>query len=392
MTHKVNKLETKCHKVMLVFAFCAFWWILIRGIIQFIMFHYATMGCSASALQHNRYAGGDWTCPDPNAKTPCAQGAAFENWSSCVEADDALDPHHLKCKYSPADNLFPQVSLLVHDDGGFLGGGGGYNVYPATAGTATVDQSQVGMWWRTWGPWFWTYTYQDMHGYNTVYMRPTIVGMWAYSETRIMRCDGAGDVWFFGEGANWVQNRIRNEWSKWFGSQRSGSFTIYKSSEKWGVCAENFQGVSKSISCQKGSGNEAVDVGGGVLTANSNHVSASGGGEDVWAVHPPTNSPPMYRELPPSYIMNAATVLMAYHWRGFYCGRHASRHSLMEYSCPNAPAQSPSPPPALFLAGGSNATDAFFEEIEEDVHQNPEAEDGDETPNSEAETAVGERV
>lgn len=391
MIHRVNKLETKCHKFMLVFAFCAFWWILFRGIIQFIMFHYATMGCSESALEHNRYAGGSWTCPS-HELTTCAQNAHEpEDWDACLEHNDAQDPHHQKCKYSPKDNLFPDVSLLLHTTGGTMSRGGGYNLYPATAGTATVDQAQVGQWWRTWGPWFYTYTYQDMHGYNTVYMRPTIVGMWAYSETRIMRCDGKGDVWYFGEGANWIQNRIRNWWSKWFGSQRSGTFTIYQNSDKWGVCAENFQGAVKSIQCQKGSGADAIDIGSGVLTANTQHDN-----QDLWACHPPTNSPPMYRDMLPAYVMNAATTLMAYHWRNFECGGHADRTHMRQYSCPDIP-PAPSPPPALFLAGESNVTDAFFEEIDEDVHQNPEAEDGDETANTEAETAVapgagGERV
>lgn len=307
-----------------------------------------------------------------------------ENWPACVEHNDTLDPHHEKCKYSPHDNVVPEISLLLHNEGGFMGGGGGYNVYPATPGTATIDQAQVGQWWRTWGPWFYTYTYQDMHGRTTLYMRPTIIGMWAYSETRIMRCDGAGDVWFFGEGSNWIQNRIRNEWSKWFGSQRSGTFNIYKDSAKWGSCQEEFQGPSKSISCQKGTGDTAEDIGSGILTANTAH-----GNQDLWSVH--KNGQTNYRDFPPLYVMNAATTLMAYHWRGFYCGKHASRHSLAQYSCPNTPAASPSPnPPAvMFLAGESNITAATFVE---DSKEAAFVEDGEEAASTEADQAIGERV
>merc|ERR1711907_795530 len=112
-------------------------------------------------------------------------------------------------------------------------------------------------------------------------MRPTIMGMMGlYSETRIMRCDGAGDVWFFGEGSNWVSNRIRTFFGNVFGLQREGSFNIYDNSEHYGTALEVFHGSVKSITFQRGAGNHQVTLGSSVLTPNADHPHS-----DMWSVH-----------------------------------------------------------------------------------------------------------
>jgi hypothetical protein len=350
----------------------AFWWFLIRGIIQFIMFHFAVMGCSASALADYRYSGGGWTCP---VSGHCTVGSPalndFNHWDACIQTNDAAHDAQEKCKYSPRDNVVPEISLMLENPSSMMGKG--FNVYPATAGTATIDQAQVGMWWRTWGPWFWTYTYQDMHGHTTIYMRPTIMGMMGlYSESRIMRCDGAGEVWFFGEGSNWVGNRIRTFFGNVFGMQRQGSFKIYQGSQSWGTCAETFSGPSKSIAFQKGSGNTANDLGSGVLTANSGPGAVrndAGQTSDLWSVHKSGST--NFRDFPPYYVMSAATLLMAFRWI-------TVRHSRGIQTGHLGGGGHPSPPPSYFLAETSNASVTFFEE-DEDVHQEPATqEDGDE--------------
>lgn len=388
MIHKLNSYEKTWQKCLAWTCFLGFWWFLIRGIIQFIMFHFATMGCSASSLSGYRYSGGGWTCPS-TSHAHCTVGSPqlndFEHWDRCLEKDDAQDPDQQKCKYSPKDNVVPDITLMLENPSSMMGKG--FNVYPATAGAATIDQAQVGMWWRTWGPWFWTYTYQDMHGHTTIYMRPTIMGMMGlYSESRIMRCDGEGDVWFFGEGSNWVGNRIRTFFGNVFGMQRQGSFKMYQGSSAWGTCLETFTGPSKSISFQKGSGNTANDLGSGVLTANSGSgavLNEAGQRSDLWSVHKSGST--NYRDFPPYYVMSAATLLMAFRWitvrhsRGITAGHTSGSHT-------------PATPPSYFLAETSNASVTFFEEDEE-VHKDQVAlEDGDEKANIEAGDAVGQKV
>jgi hypothetical protein len=332
---------------LLWFFFLLFWWELFRGILQFIMFHFATMGCSASALTNYRYAGGGWTCPrhyEPEVE--------FDQWQSVISDD----PHNTTaCKYTPADNVVPELSLLLEQASSLFHLEQSYAVFPNTAGAATIDRAQVGMWWRTYGPWFWTYTYQDMHSRTSLYMRPTLMGMMGlYSETRIMRCDGQGDVWFFGEGSNWIGNRIRTFFGNVFGLQREGSFNIYQNSDHFGTAIETFHG-QKSITFQKGTGTSQVTLGSTVLTANADHPH-----RDMWSLH--KEGGPNYREFPPYYVTSAASVLMAFRWmairheRGIAGGASGAQAA----TAPN------------FLAQESNASATFFEEAEEEVHRDAE--------------------
>merc|ERR1712046_287961 len=124
-----------------------------------------------------------------------------------------------------------------------------------------------------------------------------------------------------------------------------------------------FTGPSKSISFQKGSGNNANDLGSGVLTANSGPgavMNEAGQRSDLWSVHKSGST--NFRDFPPYYVMSAATLLMAFRWitvrhsRGISAG-HTSGHHI-------------SPPPSYFLAETSNASVTFFEE-DEDAHQEP---------------------
>lgn len=265
---------------------------------------------------------------------------------------------HAGCVKSPADNAVPGSALLLERAPSMFGQS--FEVYHARPGTAQIDRAPVGAWWRTWGPWFWTYTYEDVgHSQNTLFMRPTIMGMMGlYSETRIMRCDGEQDVWYFGEGSNWISNRLRT----FFGMQREASFKIYQGSSRVGTALETFHGT-KSITFKTYPGDD--EQGSAVLVANSGHT------HDLWSIH--TTESADIAHLPPFYVMNAAAVLMGFRWINI-------RHSRGIHA--NAPAPTP---PAYFLAETSNASVAYIEEAEEaedatDVDQRPELlEDGAES-------------
>lgn len=332
------------------------------------------MGCSASSLANHHYPGGDWTCP-PNFPIP--DDANFAHW-----ADDTAnynDNSNNVCKYSPIDNAVPSMALIQEADHSFMGQS--FAVYPTVSGSGTIDQAQTGLWWRTWGPWFWTYTYQEIDGKQTIYMRPTLMGMLGlYSETRIMRCDGGGDVWFFGEGSGWVSNRIRGTFGRWFGMQRESTFRVYQNGNIFGTALETFHGSQKSITFRTGTVNPDR-LGSAVLTAPQANPP-----RDLWSLH--TQEHVNYHQLPPAYVMNAATVLMAFRWITI---RH-ERCIPSGHTTGNCNQGSPSPPPS-FLAETSNASVAFFEDSG-DEHAREEEKEGEEEveANTDASDLEGQKV
>jgi len=280
--NKVDALEgthSRWHKCCVWILIILFFIQLIRLILQFIMFHYAVVGCSASHLQNYRYPGGGWNCP---RGTP----AGTESLAICYSG--------------PADNAVPGTALLLERAPTMWGQK--YEVYHATEGNAQIDRAPVGAWWRTWGPFFWTYTYEDVeHSQTTLYMRPTLVGMMGlYSSNRIMRCDGVGDPWFFGEGSNWMGNRIRSA----LGMQRESSFKLFHGSTRNATALETFHGT-KSITFKSYPGDN--QMGSAVLVENSGHQ------HDLWSLHLSDTADSAASM--PYYVMNAATVLMGYRWR-----------------------------------------------------------------------------
>jgi len=311
------------------------------------------MGCSASALEGYNYPGASWTCP-PGVAPPINRAG----WAAAMNGTNA-------CAQTPADNVVPGIALLLERAPQYTGQS--FEVYHATEGNAQIDRAPVGAWWRTWGPWFWTYSYEDLqHSMTTLYMRPTVMGMMGlYSETRIMRCDGQGDVWFFGEGANWMSNRIRTL----FAMQRESSFKVYKGGDKFATALETFHGT-KSITFKTQTDDP---LGSAVLVENSGHA------HDLWSVHLADNVD--IHKLPPYYVMNAAATLMGFRWvsirhaQGIYANQH--------------PAHAPAP---SFLAETSDASTAFFEEAgDSNDDQQPESlNNGDE--NAEASEAAVEET
>lgn len=326
-----GSLRDKKKKCLVICLFFGFWWFLIRGIIQFMMFHWATHGCNVEAMEANGgydYPGGGWTCPtnvDPNPM----------NWTQSLE---------MGCVGTPKDNVVPDQTLLLEAAEDLWGQQ--FELYHNSGGAAQITGAQKGSWYRTWGPWFWTYTYQDLgHSQTSLYMRPTLVGMMGlYSETRIMRCDG-DSVWFFGEGSAWMSNRIRTL----FQVQREASFKIYQGSERVGTAQETFHGT-KSITFRSYGGERTDAWGSAVLIENSGHR------HDLWSTHlsETVKSGSGINQLPPYYVMNAASVLMGFRWRSIR----------REAGIPPGP---PPPPPSFFLAETPDASAGYFEEADDTI-------------------------
>lgn len=154
-------------------------YVVCGGILQFICFHYATLKCGGGK-------------PDDNYPFP--GGGHGHPWTGLT---------------GPADNLVPRRSIVVEREP--LWYGMAFDVYNATA-QGTIAGAPTGTWFRTWGPFFSTYTFQDVQNSQpTIYMRASIQSMiFKYNDDWAMRCDGKGTPMRLSEGQHWLMNRIRN--------------------------------------------------------------------------------------------------------------------------------------------------------------------------------------
>jgi len=364
-----HKKKKKC---LVVCLFLSFWWVLIRGIIQFIFFHWAVHGCNAGSMVGYDYPGGGFTCPP--TVTPIA---GIQNWNRSLAEGCVATPHN---------NVVPATTILLETAQDMWGQQ--FELYHGAPGSNMITSAQKGSWYRTWGPWFWTYTYQDLgHSQTSLYMRPTLVGMMGlYSETRIMRCDG-DSVWFFGEGTGWMTNRLRT----FFHMQREASFKIYNATGRVGTALETFQGT-KSITFRQYPGDDMW--GSAVLDSSGSHR------HDLWTtnVAPSALSGRGIDDLPPYYVMNAAAVLMGFRWRSI---RRANGLTSAGEAAPS--------PPSFFLAETSGASAGYFEEADDTIQNaggiNDETgtsevaaplptslEDGEKISNTMADEVVGEKT
>jgi len=116
-------------------------------------------------------------------------------------------PKGLNCTTADV-NLLPRNALIVGREPSLYGEA--FDVFNSTNEGQMVS-APVGTWFRTWGPWFWTYTYQDtLNSKATVYMRATVLSMFGVMEEhKAMRCDGKGEVLKFTEGTAVVGNAFR---------------------------------------------------------------------------------------------------------------------------------------------------------------------------------------
>lgn len=153
-----------------------FVYLVVFGIVQWIMFHWATYTCGSLPGNYN-FPGGGHGNIDGTITTP-------------------------------AENLLPRNALIVAREASIYGDA--FDVFNSTEEGQMVS-APVGTWFRTWGPWFYTYTYQDtLNSKETVYMRPTIAGMTGFmTELKVMRCDGKGEIMKYSEGTAVLGNRFR---------------------------------------------------------------------------------------------------------------------------------------------------------------------------------------
>lgn len=234
-----------------------FWTIfLLVWIWQGFLYTYATtmQGCKASSLEGFNYDG---------------------------DADPSDNPTY---------NLMPRMSLLIERQPWFWGEA--FYVFPSNEAN-TIAGGQVGTWWRTWGPIFETYTYEDMSSKTIIYMRRNLLRLG--SSHRIARCDGKGPFVTFTEGSNFFGNRIR----AMLGYNQAMSFKIYNDDDEVGVAEESAGDVPSLIF--RSMHNDLIAT--SVLADRYFH-----GNKHEWIVKINNRTQKV-----PFFVHNAATLLFAFH-------------------------------------------------------------------------------
>jgi len=189
-------------------------------------------------------------------------------------------------------NLMPRMSLLVERAPWLWGDA--FDVYPTTMGALKLGK--VGTWWRTWGPIFFTYTYEDMSSKTTVYMRRNLLRIG--SSHRIARCDGKEPYVTFTEGTNYFGNVLRS----WFGYNQAKSFKVYNEDDQAGIVEESGTGSGGMPSLTFRSMNN--DVMGTSVLQSRNHGDT---GMIEWLCNINNRTQDV-----PWFVQNAATLLFAY--------------------------------------------------------------------------------
>jgi hypothetical protein len=221
------------------------------GIIQWIMFHWATENCSSLPDKYDFPGGGNGH--------PAHQNAT-----------------------GPEDNLLPRNSLIVAREPSLYGEA--FDVFNSTKEGQMVS-APVGTWFRTWGPWFYTYTYQDtLNSKATVYMRPSMVGITgAIREVVVHRCDGKGKSVKFSEGSKVLTNMYRD----FFRLNTGMEMVILVDGERTAIVEETFHGQKSATF--KTYGNKPQAIGSSILRG------VNGQGFNEWFLHNAPDSPlPFY--------------------------------------------------------------------------------------------------
>eukprot|EP00931_Biecheleriopsis_adriatica_P063277 TRINITY_DN3827_c0_g5_i1.p1 TRINITY_DN3827_c0_g5~~TRINITY_DN3827_c0_g5_i1.p1 ORF type:complete len:349 (-),score=55.07 TRINITY_DN3827_c0_g5_i1:34-1080(-) len=230
---------------------------IVAWIIQGAMFYFATSfsGCAASNLDRYSYPGG--------------------------ESSDAG---------GPSFNLVPQISLLAERTPMWYGSA--FDVIPSNA-ASNVESAPVGVWWQTWGPMFYTYTFEDVAGsHTTMYMRRKLLRLGFCIV--IERCDGKGPTIAITEGSNWLKNRLR----RFFRMNQGVSYKVWVDDELVAMAEETTHGFQSLTFRDIKSGEKQSSS---VLKDRHFH-----GEFDVWLVNNKYSS-----ELP-YYVSSAATLLFAF--------------------------------------------------------------------------------
>mmetsp|Transcript_10913 Transcript_10913/g.27245 ORF Transcript_10913/g.27245 Transcript_10913/m.27245 type:complete len:370 (+) Transcript_10913:80-1189(+) len=224
--------------------------LLIVILVQAVLYWWATLHCSASKLKDYSYPGGG------------------------------------------SKNLVPADSLLVEQAPRWWGSS--FINIPAEK-SGQPDGASTGVWFRTWGPLWYTYTYQDILGQETFVVRdrPIAVG----GSHKLMRCDGEGQAWVVSEGKHWIMNGIRSL----FGMYTSRVYNIWQGntliaiSEKLGGTGQSHKQIIFRDP------NKAEPFASAFLKDRHFH-----GEFDEWFVQSNKNSSL------PDYVPNAVAMLMAF--------------------------------------------------------------------------------
>eukprot|EP00441_Pelagodinium_beii_P017282 CAMPEP_0197661856 /NCGR_PEP_ID=MMETSP1338-20131121/51711_1 /TAXON_ID=43686 ORGANISM="Pelagodinium beii, Strain RCC1491" /NCGR_SAMPLE_ID=MMETSP1338 /ASSEMBLY_ACC=CAM_ASM_000754 /LENGTH=350 /DNA_ID=CAMNT_0043239497 /DNA_START=114 /DNA_END=1166 /DNA_ORIENTATION=+ len=237
--------------VFLVVFICAW-------IVQFAVFYFATSmsGCTGSGLEDYSYPGAE------------ASEAGPASW-----------------------NLMPKISLLAEREPMWYGEA--FDVIPSNE-ASNVASAPVGTWWQTWGPIFYTYTYEDVaNSQTTMYMRRKLLRIGQCHV--IERCDGKGPVVTFTEGNKFFVNRLR----KFFKMNQGYSYKIYLDDEFVGVAEETQHGFQSLTFRDDKTGKSIASS---VLKERHFH-----GQYDLWLVNNDDD------DKLPYYVSSAATLLFAFH-------------------------------------------------------------------------------
>jgi len=225
-------------------------YLLVVVLMQAALYKWATLHCSAGALIDYEYPGGG------------------------------------------AKDLVPSNSLVTEQDPRWWGSS--FIASPANK-DGLPEGASAGVYYRTWGPLFWTVTYQDITSKETFVIRdrPLALG----GSHKIMRCDGTGSVYVVTEGSHYFMNIIR----ELFGMYSSRVYNIWEDS--------TLVAISSKLG---GSGQSHKQM---IFRAPDSDVPFASsflkdryyhGHFDEWFVQVNEDSPL------PNFVPNSVTVLMAF--------------------------------------------------------------------------------
>jgi len=227
-----------------------FFLFLVALLVQGVTYSWATVGCKASKLDGYSYPGG-----------------------------------------GPVD-LLPKESLLIQQAPGLTGKS--FINYQSDK-SALLTGASTGFYWRTWGPLFWTYVYEDIMSMKTFVVRDRPLNFGGSHQ--ITRCDGTGPVYVVSEGDHAGMNIIRSL----FGMYTSRIYNIWADnkvvavSEKLGGSGQSHKQIAYRFP-------DKLEPFASAFLKDRNFQ----GKYDEWFVQVDENA-----ELP-AFVINAAAMMMAF--------------------------------------------------------------------------------
>lgn len=235
-------------------AFCAAYCCCYILLLQSIMYLYACMYCSAGKLANFKYM-------------------------------------------APEPDIIPMNTLIIEQDPAKFTGVRAFQVCQGNEERDSCVGASFGVYYRYWGPVFWTYVFEDNNARELFIIRdrPIAVG----GSHKIMRCDGKGEPFVYSVGGHWLSNKFRYL----FGMQTSSEYNIWEGNNKVGL---TYRVGSLSTNPQllfKKPGEEDAFSSARMNTRHYEHKW------DEWQV---VASKHMQATVP-AYVVNGITALFAFH-------------------------------------------------------------------------------